>query len=122
MKYVFLFSFVILSALAITGCYTLNAVGTPADQTFSMSNNPGGEMVKHFSTTMTVHHFIFGLVTASDPDVAKALSDEVKAAGGSNVNNLKINYQMTFVNGLLNAITFGIYNPFTLTIEGDVIK
>ncbi len=71
---------------------------------------------------MTVHHFIFGLVTASDPEVAKALSDEVKTAGGSNAINVKINYQMTFVNGLLNAITVGIYNPFTLTIDSDVIK
>ena len=122
MKYMFLFSFLLIVAIAASGCYTLNAVGTPADQTFSMSNNPSGDIISHFSTTMTVHHFIFGLVTANDPEVAKALSDEVKAARGSNAINVKVKYQMTFVNGLLNAITAGIYNPFTLTINGDVIK
>jgi hypothetical protein len=115
-------SFVIVCAITISGCYTLNAVGTPADPTFSMSNNPSGSVVKHFSTTMTVHHFIFGLVVGSDPEVARALSDEVKASGGSGAINVKLHYQMTFVNGLVNTITFGIYNPFTLTIEGDVTK
>ena len=57
-----------------------------------------------------------------DPDVAKILSDEVKAAGGTHAVNVKVNYQATFVNGLLNIITASIYNPFTLTIEGDVVK
>ncbi|MCH8269429.1 MAG: hypothetical protein IH846_18175, partial [Acidobacteria bacterium] len=29
--------------------------------------------------------------------------------------------QMSFLNGLLNLITFGIYSPFTLTVEGDIV-
>ena len=114
----------ILVAFALTGvgCYTLNAIGTPADQTLSLSNHPSGSVVKHFSTTMKVNHFIYGLVTPADPEVAKAISDEVKAAGGANAINVKVRYEATFVDGLINAITFGIYNPFTLIIEGDVIK
>ena len=114
----------ILLVLVITGagCYTLNAIGTPAEQTLSMSNHPAGSVIKHFSTTMKVNHFIYGLVTPSNPEVAKAISDEVKAAGGTNAINVKVHYQMTFVDGLINFLTFGIYNPFTLIIEGDVIK
>jgi hypothetical protein len=113
-----------LLAVVVTvgGCYTLNAIGTPADQTLSLSNQPPGSVIKHFSTTMKVNHFIYGLVTPSDPDVAKAISDEVKAGGGTNAINVKMHYEMTFVDGLINVITFGIYNPFTLIIEGDVIK
>ncbi|MFZ0456406.1 MAG: hypothetical protein WAM24_21840 [Ignavibacteriaceae bacterium] len=118
----FLFAFIITIAFISSGCYTLNAVATPTSQILSMSNTPNGDIIKHFTTSMTVHHLIFGLVTISDPEVAKALTDEVKAAGGNGAINIKIHYQMTFVNGLLNAITAGIYNPFTLTIEGDVTK
>lgn len=109
-------------AIASAGCYTLNAIGTPADQTLSLSNHPSGSVVKHFSTSMKVNHFIYGLVTPSDPEVAKAISAQVKAAGGKNAINVKMRYEMTFVDGLINTITFGIYNPFTLIIEGDVVN
>lgn len=122
MKWTVLFLFLAVFAMAISGCYTVNVIGTPADQALSLSNQPSGTLVKHFSTSMWVHHFIAGLVPLNDPDVAKILSDEVKAAGGTHAVNVKVNYQMTFVNGLLNLITWEIYNPFTLTIEGDVVK
>ena len=113
---------VLILAVSFSGCYTLNAIGTPADPTLSMSNHPSGTMVKHFSVTMKVHHLIYGLVTLGDPAVATALADEVKSSGGTTATNIKIHYEMTFVDGLINFITFAIYNPFTLTVEGDVIK
>lgn len=114
----------IIVALVVTavGCYTLNAVGTPAETTLSMSNNPTGSVIKHFISTKKVNHFVYGLVTPIDPDVAKVLSDEVKAAGGTHAINVKVHYQMTFVDGLVASITVGIYTPFTLTLEGDVVK
>jgi hypothetical protein len=34
---------------------------------------------------------------------------------------VKIRYEATFVDGLINSITLGIYNPYTLVIEGDII-
>ena len=122
MKRTVLFLVLAVFAVAISGCYTVNVIGTPADQTLSLSNHPSGTLVKHFSTSIWVHHVILGLVSFGDPDVAKILSDEVKAAGGTHAVNVKVNYQATFVNGLLNIITASIYNPFTLTIEGDVVK
>lgn len=105
-----------------SGCYTINMVGTPAEPSISMSNHPTGTMIKHFTFTTQVHHLIYGLVTLNDPDIAKAISGEVQAAGGTNAVNVKFVYQMTFINGLCNYITFGVYNPFTLTVEGDVVK
>jgi hypothetical protein len=54
--------------------------------------------------------------------VAKALSDEVKAAGGDNAINVKVRYEQTFVDGFVNAITLGMYNPYTLTLEGDAVR
>jgi hypothetical protein len=121
MRFIILPLVFIVLVVMVSGCYTLNAIGTPADYPLSLSNHPTGQVIKHFSTTMKVNHFIYGLVTPSNPDVAKAISDEVKAAGGTSAINVKIQYQATFVDGLINSITFGIYNPFTLIIEGDVI-
>ena len=122
MKSLSMLLFVVLVASILSGCYTVNVIGTPANETLSLSNQPSGTLVKHFSTSMWVHHIIAGLVPLNDPDVAKILSDEVKASGGTRAVNIKINYQMTFVNGLCNIITFQIYNPCTLTIEGDIVK
>ena len=121
-RHTLIFLVVLAFVVTASGCYTLNAIGTPADQTLSLSNHPAGSVVKHFSTTMKVNHCIYGLVTPSNPEVAKAISDEVKAAGGTSAINVKMSYEATFVDGLINLITFGIYNPFTLIIEGDVIK
>lgn len=122
MKSLSMLLFLVLVASVLSGCYTVNVIGTPADQALSLSNQPSGTLVRHFSTSIWVHHLIWGLVPLNDPDVAKILSDEVKASGGTHAVNIKVNYQATFINGLLNLITWQLYNPFTLTIEGDVVK
>ena len=100
MKWTVLFLVLALFAIAVSGCYTVNVIGTPAEQALSLSNQPSGTLVKHFSTSIWVHHLIWGLVSLNDPDVAKILSDEVKASGGTHAVNIKVNYQATFVNGL----------------------
>ena len=114
-----IFCIVILSLFA-SGCYTLNMKASPTDHPLSLSNHPKGKIIKHFTITKNIGHLIFGLVTLTEADVAKEISDEIEAAGGSEAINVKVFYQMTFINGLLNVITFGIYNPFTLEIEGDI--
>jgi hypothetical protein len=121
MKSIFAPLLLIVLAVVVSGCYTVNVIGTPADYTFSLSNQPTGPVIKHFSTTMKVNHFVYGLVTPDNPDVVKAISDEVKAASGNQAINVKIRYEATFVDGLINSITLGIYNPYTLVIEGDII-
>ena len=122
MRFIALIAVLVLLAVGFSGCYTLNAIGTPSDTAISMSNQPSGTMIKHFSMSMKVHHLIYGLVTLNDPEIAKAVSDEVKASGGTHAINVKITYQMTFVDGLVNMITFSVYNPMTMVLEGDVVK
>jgi len=103
-------------------CYTLNTVNSPTDVPIQISNAKEQNIIGHFESSMWVNHFIAGLVTPNDPDVSKIVAEQVKMKGGTGAVNVKVNYQMTFVNGLLNGITAGIYNPFTLKIEGDVVK
>jgi hypothetical protein len=108
--------------LVFPACYTLDTVNTQIPISMQVTNASGQSVVGHFESSVWVHHFIIGLVSANDPDVAKMIANQVKMKGGTGAVNVKITYQMSFVNGLLNIITLQIYNPFTLTVEGDVVK
>ena len=104
------------------GCYTLNQIGTPTDEAIEITNSENATSIKHFTRTKTVSHFIYGLVSPDDAGVEKIVADAVKQYGGTRAVNVKMKYQQTFLNGFVAGLTFGIYSPFTLTIEGDVIK
>lgn len=104
------------------GCYTLNQIGTPTDEAIEITNSENAESIKHFTRTKTVSHFVYGLVSPDDVGIEKLVADAVKQNGGTRAVNVKIKYQLTFINGLVGGLTLGIYTPFTLTIEGDVVK
>lgn len=104
------------------GCYTLNQTGAPVNEDIEITNTENATPIKHFEKTKTVSHFLFGLVSPADAGIEKIVTDAVQANGGTSAVNVKLKYQQTFVNGLLGGITFGIYTPFTLTVEGDVVK
>ena len=104
------------------GCYTLNQVGSPVDEGIEITNTENATVVKHFTRTKTVNHFVYGLVSPDDAGIEQIVADAVKQSGGTRAVNVKLKYQQTFVNGLVSGLTFGIYSPFTLTIEGDVAK
>ena len=112
----------IIFALFLHGCYTLNQVGTPTSERIDIISSDNPQVVEHFTRTKKVHHFVYGLVSPDDVGLEKLISNEVQMKGGTRVVNLKIKYQSTFIDGLVNGLTFGIYNPFTLTVEGDVVK
>ena len=103
------------------GCYTMNQVGR-SDSPIEIGSSKNGATGQHFTKSKKVGHFLWGLISPEDAGVEKLISDEVKAKKGSRAVNVKMKYQMTFIDGLLNAITGGIYSPFTLTVEGDVVK
>jgi hypothetical protein len=106
----------------LTGCYTLNQIGEPVDQGIEITNVEKATPISHFKTDETINHFIWGLVSPSNAEVEKLIAQEVQRVGGTRAVNVRMTYQATFLNGLISTITFGIYHPFTLTIEGDVVK
>lgn len=115
--------FLLLSLFLLAqGCYSLNQVGAPTDTAIEITNSKNVSTIYHFERTKTIHHFVYGLVSPDDAGIEKVISDAVKQKGGTRAVNVKMKYQQTFVNGLVNVLTFGIYNPFTLKIEGDVSK
>ena len=113
----------LVSLLAFSqGCYTLNQVGTPTSEAIEVTNSQNATSINHFTRTKTVNHFVLGLVSPDDAGIEKIVADAVKLNSGTRAVNVKLKYQQTFVNGLVGAITLGIYTPFTLKIEGDVVK
>ncbi len=122
MKTTFVAVLVATVLLVAPGCYTLNQMNAPTGTQIEITNIKNATTSEHVVLTKWVNHFIVGLVTPSDPDIGRMLADEVKARGGKAAVNVRINYQMTFVNGLLNFLTASIYNPFTLTVEADIVK
>ena len=114
--------FLIAALFLLSGCYTLNQVGAPSDEAIEITNSEKAVPISHFVRDETVNHFIFGLVSPGDAEVEKFISQEVKKSGGTRAVNISMKYQQTFLNGLVGLLTLGIYNPFSLTIEGDVVK
>lgn len=113
-----LFSMVFL----LPGCFTFNQVGSPGDGKIELTNADSDTVTERFEDSKTVNHFIFGLISPSDSGLEELINKNVKMKKGKGAVNVKIKYQQTFVYGLVGMLTFGIYNPFELSVEGDVIK
>ncbi|SIQ61396.1 Bor protein [Chryseobacterium sp. RU37D] len=84
----------IVASVTLTSCYSYtSAVGKGAQGTAKVSK--------------WNHYILEGLVPVS-------VSDSKKMADGA--ENYTINTKQTFLNGLISAVTFGIYTPTTTTI------
>lgn len=113
---------VVVAALGLQGCYTLNRVVSPTDVEIEITNTDNASAAKHFTKSKKVHHFAFGWVSPEDVGIDQMVSDVAKLNKSTKVVNLKTKYQLTFVDGLIGILTGGIYTPFTLTVEGDVVQ
>ena len=82
-------------AFVMSSCYTY---------TYSVGNGPQtGVEVKEKN-----HYVIYGLANVGQ-------SDPVEMAGGAEDYQVTITH--TFIDGLLNSLTFGIYNPTTTIVK-----
>ena len=100
----------------LQGCYTMHQVGTTSNAGIEITNMEKASSMGQFSSKKWVHHFIFGLVSPADTGVEKLISEAVRSKGGTRAVNVKMKYQMSFVNGLLSFITFTLYSPFGVII------
>ena len=110
-------------ACLLGGCYTVVIDARDADMPMSMASKYGaGRFVGSFHAELHTQHLIGGLVTLGEPEVKKAIQQEVKNAGGREAANVRFSRQITFLDGLIGSVTLGIYTPTTLSIDGDVLK
>ena len=109
-----------LLAIVLCSCYTVN-LRNPGGQPPAQMG-PGGTPVGHFIEDRHAHFLIYGLINVGTPNVSEVLDEQVKMKQGSAVTNLQITTTHSFVDGLINLITFNIYSPVTVEFEGDVVK
>ncbi|RKD86008.1 Bor protein [Mangrovibacterium diazotrophicum] len=85
----------LLCGLLLTSCYSYTSVVGDGAQ--------GSSQVTQWN-----HYVIYGLAPVG-------VSDSKAMAGGA--ENYEVFTRQTFVNGLISAITFGIYTPTTTTVK-----
>ncbi len=81
--------------LTMTSCYTYTHV---------VGNGPQSGV----TVTKKNHYFVYGLAAGKQ-------SDPKEMAGGA--GNYEVTITHTFVDGLINALTFGIYTPTTTIVQ-----
>lgn len=123
----FLVCCLVLGALVLgaAGCskFTLDAraLGDPVCMTRGKTEAPS--TVRFTATTKAAYvGLLFNLVNWTHPDIEGVLRREIQAHNGVGVQNLTIRKEVSFVDGLISVVSFGIYNPETITIEGEVVK
>ena len=115
-----------LVALVLTSCTTFQA----SDLSYT-TVKPQYTVLGDFHTEVWVNEFLgnsagpklFNLTAdATDQAVKDAIQKEIQAKGGTAAINVKIVHQASFVDLLLNAVTWNIYAPGDLIITGTIVK
>ncbi len=94
MRKIKLLSLALVSSFLLSSCFTYTTV-------------VGDGAKENTEVTKWNHYFLWGLADGE-------ISDPTVLAGDS--KDYKVKTEQTFVNGLVNVLTFGIYAPTTTTI------
>ena len=130
---------VLIASLLFCGCATIqiDARGLERDVALTVDPNRNVAVVGHFKETSQARFAFFDLLTIREPKIRYIILREMNAAGGDAIENLRIQGQMTFVDGLIPALigTAGalIWPPYgvslgsmmgfrTYTFEADIVK
>lgn len=95
MKYTFkIMVFVIVTSITLTSCYSYTSIVGKGAQT-------------NVKVTKWNHYLVAGLAPVG-------VSDSKQMAGEA--ENYTVETRQTFINGLISALTWGIYTPTTTTV------
>jgi len=86
---------ILVSSFLMTSCFTYTSVVGEGAQ--------GNQVVMEWN-----HYVVYGLAPVDVSD-SKAMADGAE--------NYEVTTEQTFVNGLISAITFGIYTPTVTTVR-----
>jgi hypothetical protein len=113
-------------AVALSGCTSFKFAGAQVTKQIPAYNSVGT-----FDISVPVHEFLGGsaglnlvnvTADAMDTEIYDAIQREIQKYTGDAAVNVTIVYKATFVDILLNGITFGIYAPAHAKITGTIVK
>lgn len=117
---------VAVAVLAVSACTTFQMSGIQV-----VKDMPGMQPLGDFQTTVKVHEFIgssgganlFNLTAdAMDDEIYDQIRREVDRRSGDAAINVTVQYQASFLDLVLNGITWGLYAPATAVISGTVVS
>jgi hypothetical protein len=112
--------------LLVASCTTFQMSGIQQNE-----NMPSYQRVGEFETTVMVNEFLGSSgganlvnVTATnmDNEIYDAIRREIQKYSGDAAVNVTVEYQASFVDLLLNGVTFGLYAPAHAKISGVIVK
>jgi hypothetical protein len=117
---------IVLLAITAISCTTFQFSGAQVTKTI-----PSYASVGTFDVTVKVHEFLgFSgganllniTADAMDTKIYDTIQREIQKYTGDAAVNITIEYEASFIDLLLNGITFGIYAPATARIKGTIVK
>lgn len=116
----------VLLAVVLSSCTTFVLSGTQMTREM-----PAYDTVGQFETTVKVNEFLGASgganlfnVTSDTMDTAiyDAIQREIQKFTGDAAVNIEIEYKATFIDMLLNGLTWSLYAPATAHISGTIVK
>lgn len=114
----------LLVFITFQGCtrMMIDAGGLDKQVYMTRGDQTGLERLSDFSTTINGAWVFWGLCTVKTPDLQKLIHREITRQNGSAVISIHMQSKVTFVDGLINFLTLGIYSVRTLKVSGTVVK
>ncbi len=117
---------VAVAIMAVGACTTFQLSGIHI-----VEDMPSMSPIGDFETTIKVHEFVGASgganlfnVTADtmDNEIYDAIRREVQRRSGDAAINVTVRYEASFVDLLLNGLSFNLYAPATAVISGTVVS
>lgn len=116
----------LLSVFIVASCTTFKLEGTQVTREI-----PSYQTVGTFDIKLKVHEILgtsggtnlFNITADSmDTKIYDAIQREIQKSSGDAAVNVSIEYKASFIDLLLNGITWNIYAPATAQIKGTVVR
>jgi hypothetical protein len=117
---------VVAIVLLVGACTTFELSGVHI-----VEDMPSMQPMGDFEAKVSVHEFLgnsgganlFNVTAdAMDNEIYDTIRREVEKRSGDAAINVTIRYEASFINLLLNGLTFGVYAPATATVSGTVVS
>jgi hypothetical protein len=117
---------IVAIVLVVGACTTFELSGVHI-----VEDMPSMQPMGDFEATVKVHEFLgssgganlFNVTAdAMDNEIYDTIRREVEKRSGDAAINVTVRYEASFVDLLLNGITWGLYAPATATISGTVVS
>lgn len=105
---------------SLSGCYTMRIEAGRGLENQVYFTNVNGKAVEQFEESESVAFGFWGLTVFRPADPDMLLAKYVQA--GDTIANLRVRTERSFLDSLVGGLTLGIYNPWTVRYEGEVVR